>query len=121
MFFKFFEALIEHENCSINIFFIVVGVLCNLIENVCLSHSLFLSSSSFTSDLLYDNFLELSGSFDIFSCFLVHAEVIRALLFYVKLKELKIRLHILLEAVCWSIFFSKHFTCEQLLSTVVSS
>ena len=79
MLLKYFKTLIQHENGGVSVFLVVVSVLSNLIVQICIGQSLLFSSSSLASQLLNQQFLQLCGSLDIFSCFFVDTEIVGSL------------------------------------------
>ena len=112
MLLKYFKTLIQHEDCGISVFLVVVSVLGNLIVQICIGQSLLFSSSSLASQLLNQQFLQLGGGLNIFSCFLVDAVVMGSLLLDVEFVEMKVGINVLFQPVSGSILFSEDLVCE---------
>lgn len=56
-----FEAFLQHELGSFNIFLVVVSIFSNLIVEICVNEFLILGRSTFALDFFVDKFLELNG------------------------------------------------------------
>lgn len=106
--FVLFETLVEHKDSCVDILLVVVCILCDLKEDIGFCKFFFLSCPTFASYSLNDYLLELSRRFYMLSGFFIDTQVVRALLFYVELVKLKIRLDVLLESVSRSILFCKY-------------
>ena len=112
MLLKYFKALVQHENGGIGVFLVVVSVLGNLIVQICIGQSLLFSGSSLAPQLLNQQFLQLGGGLNIFSCFLVDTVVMGSLFLDVEFVEVKVGINILLQSVSGSILFSEDLVCE---------
>ena len=121
MLLKYFKTLVKHEDCGISVFLVVVSVLGNLIVQICIGQSLLFSGSSLASQFLNQQFLQLGGGLNIFSCFLVDTVVMGSLFLDVEFVEVKVGINILLQPVSGSILFSEDLVCEELFCSVVFS
>jgi hypothetical protein len=61
------QALIQHEDGCIDVLLVVVGVLRNFIIEICIGLLLLLGCPTLIAKFFYEQFLELSCCFDIFS------------------------------------------------------